>query len=358
MSSENRKVLVAMSGGVDSSAAAALLAKNGYECIGCTLHLFDKETAILNTDRDCCFSSEIEDARAACDLLGIPHYVFDFREEFNKNVIDEFIAVYKAGKTPNPCIECNRFMKFGQLYSIAEELGCGYIATGHYARIDVCENYFLLNKSFDSSKDQSYVLYFLNQKQLARTIFPLGGLSKEDIRLFAERCGFDNAGKRDSQDICFIPDGNRVAFFERYTGRKTEPGDIKDNSGKLLGRHKGLIRYTVGQHKNLGLISEVPLYVTALDAENNTITVGTKEELMQNKCIVSDFHWISGKPPENKLRCTVRLRYRQPETEAVVYTDTRGIVHIETSEPRVVCPGQSAVLYNGDTVLGGGKIIG
>ncbi|NLB15449.1 MAG: tRNA 2-thiouridine(34) synthase MnmA [Clostridiales bacterium] len=357
MSTDNSKVLVAMSGGVDSSAAAALLIDEGYDCIGCTMRFFDKETDDSDP-QSCCSLADVNDAREVCDLLGIPHHVFDFRDEFKKSVIDDFISVYETGRTPNPCIECNRLMKFGRLYSIAEELGCKYIATGHYARITVSGEEYFLNKALDFSKDQSYVLYFLNQEQLAHTLFPLGSLTKEEVRIFAERRGFTNAGKRDSQDICFIPDGNRVAFFERYTGRNSQSGVITDGSGKLLGKHKGLIRYTVGQHKNLGIISEIPLYVTALDAKNNTLTVGTKEELLKNICLVSEFNWISGKSPENELSCSVRLRYRQPETEAFVYTDEKGVVHIETSEPRVVCPGQSAVLYDGNTVLGGGKIMG
>jgi len=352
------KVLVAMSGGVDSSVAAKLLRDAGNECVGCTMKLFDNEDAGEPREHACCSLDDVEDARRVAYGLGMQHFVFNFSADFRSRIIDKFIRSYQQGLTPNPCIDCNRYMKFDKLFDRADILGCDCVATGHYARIERRDGLFLLKKALDPAKDQSYVLYSLTQRRLARTLFPLGELTKAETRRIAEENGFVNANKPDSQDICFVPDGDYARVIELHTGRRTEPGPFVDLEGRVLGTHKGLIRYTIGQHKGLGISSEEPYYVCELRPRDNTVVLGRSADLFRREARAADFNWISGTPPEAPLRCRAKIRYRQPEQPATVTVEPDGSVSIVFDEPqRAITPGQSAVLYDGDVVLGGGTLV-
>jgi tRNA-specific 2-thiouridylase len=345
------KILVAMSGGVDSSVAALLLEE--YERIGCTMRLYDGEGGMEST---CCSLDDVEDARAVCRRLGIPFYVFNFKDDFEEKIIKKFIDSYRRGITPNPCIDCNRCLKFDRLYDRARELGCDAIATGHYARIEQRDGKWLLRKGLDESKDQSYVLYSLTQKQLSHTRFPLGGLSKDAVRHIAEENGFVNASKPDSQDICFVPDGDYAAFIERHGGA-VEAGDFLTTDGRVLGRHKGIVHYTIGQRKHLGISVGTPIYVVRIDAEKNTVILGGEEELFSTVCTVGDFNWVSGEVPRDPVRCKAKTRYRQKEQPCTASINPDGTVTLTFDSPiRAITPGQAAVLYDGDIVLGGGVI--
>ncbi len=396
-----------MSGGVDSSVAAFLLKKQGYECIGCTMKLYNNEDAGLSRSNTCCSLDDIQDAKAVCYRLGIPHHVFNFSGDFKEKIIDKFVDSYINGRTPNPCIDCNKQMKFSKLIERAKILGCDHIATGHYARIEAVpagpggeDSVFALKKAVDLSKDQSYVLYGMDQEQLRFTLFPLGGMTKQETRRIAEENSFINAAKPDSQDICFVPDGDYAKVVELHSGRKPEPGNFVDTSGNVLGRHKGVIHYTVGQRKGLGISAKEPLYVVRVDAENNEVILGSSNELFEKELTARDVTWCAGAPPAREFRCTAKIRYRHTEQPAVVKViadgtdgrsydrsaqndaDTCGsnavsagckacgygncdrmperacsrIVVIFDEPQRAITPGQTVVLYDGDTVLGGGTI--
>ena len=352
------KILIAMSGGVDSSVAAKLLCDAGNECIGCTMKLFDNCDAGLSRSRTCCSLDDIEDARSVAFSLGMRYYVFNFKDDFREKVIKKFASAYLAGQTPNPCIDCNRYMKFDKLYERARLLGCDKIATGHYARIEFDGEKYLLKKARDESKDQSYVLYMLTQEQLAHTLFPLGELIKSETRAIAEASKLTNAQKPDSQDICFVPDGDYAAAIERLSGKTSAPGNFIDTDGNVLGTHRGITHYTIGQHRGLGLALPERRYVCKIDAGSGTVTLGSDTELYSREVLVHDFNWISGEAPSGPIRCSAKIRYRQPEQAANVepLSENEALIRFDTPQ-RAVTPGQSAVLYDDDTVLGGGIIV-
>ena len=350
-------ILVAMSGGVDSSVAAKLLCDAGNRCIGCTMKLYDNADAGIDRAHTCCSLDDVEDARSVAHRLGMDYFVFNFSEDFREKVIDKFVASYLAGRTPNPCIDCNRFMKFDKLFSRADVLSCEKIATGHYARIGFENGKYTLKKAVDETKDQSYVLYAMTQAQLSRTLFPLGELEKSETRRIADAAGFINADKPDSQDICFVPDGDYAKIIELHTGRPTPKGNFIDKDGRVLGQHAGIIRYTIGQHRGLGIDTPGKRYVCALSAADNTVTLGEAADLLKSDAVVTDFNWISGEAPASPIRCKAKLRYRQTEQPATATPHADGSVHIHFDAPqRAVTPGQAAVLYDGDTVLGGGTV--
>jgi tRNA-specific 2-thiouridylase len=344
---------------VDSSAAAALLVKEGHTCLGCTMKLYENEDAGISPKRTCCALEDVEDARQAARRLGIPYYVFNFKEEFRREVIGSFVRCYQAGCTPNPCIDCNKYLKFGKLYHRAQELGCDYIATGHYARITHEDGRWHLKKAVHPEKDQSYVLYAMTQDQLAHTLFPLGDLAKSESRAIAQEAGFFNAQKPDSQDICFVPDGDYAAAVERHAGQISPPGPFLDLEGNVLGRHKGIIRYTIGQHRGLGLSLPEKRYVCAIDPARNAVILGPSEALFRRSLTTEAFHWIAGEAPKEPVACTGKIRYRQAEQPAVAYPQPDGTAKIVFDQPqRAITPGQAVVLYQGDEVLGGGVIAG
>lgn len=353
-----KKALIAMSGGVDSSLAAKQMVDQGYDCIGCTMKLYTNEDAGVERTRTCCSLDDVEDARSVAYQLGMPYYVFNFADDFRDTVIRRFIDSYEKGVTPNPCIDCNRFMKFDKLAERAKVLGCDYVVTGHYARIEKQGEHYVLKKALDETKDQSYVLYGMTQQQLAHTLFPLGMLRKSEVRQLAERWGFVNAQKPDSQDICFVPDGDYARVIEKHTGRVPQPGRFVDTSGRVLGTHRGIIHYTIGQRKGLGLSLEEPMYVCRICPDTGDVVLGHSEDLMSREALVAEFNWISGEAPAEAIRCKAKVRYRQTEQWATAKPQEDGMVRLVFDEPqRAITPGQAAVLYDGDIVLGGGRIV-
>ena len=353
------QAMIAMSGGVDSSVAAYLMQQAGYACMGATMRLYENEDAGLPRGSTCCALDDVEDARRVAYTLGMPHYVFNYKDAFREQVMARFAAAYQRGATPNPCLDCNRYLKFGLLESRARALGCDVLATGHYARIEqLPDGRWTLKKAADPEKDQSYVLAWLTQEQLAHTRFPLGGLRKSEARAIAEAHGFCNAHKHDSQDICFVPDGDYVGFMERYTGKYYPDGDFLDVNGNVVGRHHGAVRYTCGQRKGLGLALGAPVYVCGKDMEKNTVTVGPESELFKTTLIAGDFNWISIPELTAPMRVKAKARYRQVEQPATAYPLENGLVKVVFDEPqRAITRGQAVVLYDGDVVVGGGTIL-
>lgn len=353
-----KKALIAMSGGVDSSVASLLIKEAGYEATGITMKLYGGELP-ENSTNTCCSEDDIADARAVCNRLQIPYYVFNFTDCFNEQVISRFIEAYENGSTPNPCIDCNRYIKFDRLMKRMEELKMDFVVTGHYARIEYSENLgrYVLKKAVDDTKDQSYVLYSLTQYQLSHTLFPLGSMNKTEVRKIAEENGFINAKKHDSQDICFVPDGKYAEFIERYTGKTYENGDFVDKDGKILGEHKGIIRYTIGQRKGLGLALPAPMYVFKKDLENNKVILGSNDDLFTSELYADNINLITTDRITEPIRIKAKVRYNQKEQPATA-EQIGGKLHIVFDEPqRAICKGQAVVMYDGDTVVGGGTIL-
>lgn len=356
----NHKALIAMSGGVDSSVAAYLMRKQGYECIGATMKLYHNEDICIPKDHSCCSLDDVEDARAVAASMDIPYYVFNFSERFKEEVMDKFVHCYECGITPNPCIDCNRYLKFEYLYNRAKELGYDYIVTGHYAQIkyDASIGRYLLCKAVDASKDQSYVLYSLTQDQLAHTQFPLGGMPKSKTREIAEQQGFINAKKHDSQDICFVQNGNYAEFIEDYTKKTYPEGNFVDVHGNILGRHKGIIRYTIGQRKGLGLSLKEPMYVMEINTTDNTVVLGRDADLFTDTLIANDINLISVPRIDGEMRVKAKVRYRHTEQPATVTQIDDDTIKVVFDEPqRAITKGQAVVLYDGDIVVGGGTIV-
>jgi len=346
-----KRALIAMSGGVDSAVAAIITREAGYECIGATMKL------IANNGSKCCSLQDINDARAAAWKLGIPHYVLNCIQPFTNYVIEPFIESYEKGETPNPCIECNRYLKFSLMLRRALELEAEKLVTGHYARIEKSGGRWLLKKGIDHKKDQSYVLYMMNQKALSQTVFPLGKMTKKEVRELAAAKGISNADKEESQDICFAEDGDYADFIKNYTGKSYPEGDITDTEGKVIGRHRGLIRYTLGQRRGTGVACNFPVYVTAKNITNNTLVVGYESSLYSTRLTAQKINMIACENLFQPQCLTVRTRYQQKEQWAVVQQLDQDNVRIDFEEPqRAVTPGQAVVFYDGDTVVGGGTI--
>lgn len=355
----NKKAIIAMSGGVDSSVAAFLMKNQGYECLGVTMKLIQNDDIVISKGHSCCSLEDINDARNVAYTLGIPYYVFNFSSRFKEDVIERFINAYENGTTPNPCIDCNRYLKFDKLFARAKELDYEYVVTGHYSQIVYDENRgrYLLKKSIDLEKDQSYVLYSITQEQLAHTLLPLGNMHKTEVRAIAQEQGFINAIKHDSQDICFVPNGRYADFIEHHTGKKYPEGDFIDKDGKILGHHKGIIRYTIGQRKGLGLSLPEPMYVSSVNPIDNTVTLGFEEDLYSKSLTAKNINLISVPVIDTPTRFKVKVRYRQSEQWAMVTQTDEDILAIEFETPqRAITKGQAVVIYDGDIVVGGGTI--
>ena len=354
-----KSALIAMSGGVDSSVAAYLTLREGFRTEGASMRLFHSEDIGRNPYKTCCSQRDLEDAAEVAFRLDIPFRVLDFTAEFRERVMDKFLRVYEEGGTPNPCLDCNRYLKFDRLFRTAEEKGLTYVVTGHYARVerDPASGRFLLKKAPDAGKDQSYVLYMLTQEQLSRVRFPLGGLSKAEVRAIAEKQGFPNARKKDSQDICFVPEGDYAAFLARYRGAPLPPGDFLDEEGRVLGRHRGAAAYTLGQRKGLGLSLGTPVYVFRKDMARNTVSVGPERLLYSDTLEADELNWIAIPGLEGPLRVKAMPRYRMPEQDATLLPLGKDRVRVRFDAPqRGLTPGQAVVFYQGDTVVGGGTI--
>ena len=354
------KVVVGMSGGVDSSVAAYLLKKQGYDVIGVTMQIWQEEDEFVQEENGgCCGLSAVDDARRVAQAIGIPHYVMNFRKDFKDKVIDYFCEEYLNARTPNPCIACNRYVKWESLLKRCLDIGADYIATGHYSQITKLDNgRYALKCSKTQKKDQTYALYNLTQNQLSKTLMPIGAYTKDEVRQIAEEIGLLVANKPDSQDICFVPDGDYARFMEDFTGKHYPAGDFLDENGKKVGTHNGAVRYTIGQRKGLGLAMGAPVYVCAKDMQANTVTVGPEENLFDRIVYADEVNWIAIPELTAPLRVTARTRYHQTEQAATVYPAGEGQFRLEFDQPqRAPTPGQAVVLYQGDVVLGGGTIV-
>lgn len=344
------KAAVAMSGGVDSSVAAALLKQEGHEVIGITMKLTDGGNN----------QNAVEDACKVAQKLGILHHVIDLRDIFSRVIITDFCREYSLGNTPNPCVLCNRYIKFGVLWERAKEIGAAFLATGHYARVeqDKVTGKYLLKKGKDQNKDQSYFLYLLKQEQLSHTLFPIGDLTKETVRQIASELKLPVAARPESQEICFIPGTDYIGFLKDHTRTLPPAGPILDVKGNVLGQHEGIAFFTIGQRKGLGINAAEPLYVTAIEPERNAVIVGTKEQTYTDELAADNLNWIATSMPENTVNSKASIRYRHPEAEAVVSPRDENTVYVKFAEPQMaITPGQSVVFYDGDMVIGGGTII-
>jgi tRNA-uridine 2-sulfurtransferase len=339
------KIVIAMSGGVDSSVAAALLKQEGHEVIGVTMQLISNSRAI-------------EDAKKVAHHLDIPHYIINFGDIFSHIIIDDFCREYSLGRTPNPCVLCNRLIKFGALWEKAVEMGADFIATGHYARIEKDKMEILLKKGADTKKDQSYFLCQVTREQLGHTLFPIGHLTKTKVRQIAHEMGLPTAARPESQEICFIPDDDYAGFLKKQLKQSFQPGPIMDSQGNILGEHQGITAYTIGQRHGLGIAAAEPLYVTDIVPERNTVIVGIKEQTYGTYLIANKLNWISIKKPACPINIKAKIRYRHPEAEAIITPLDNDNIHVKFTTPQMaITPGQTIAFYDGDTVLGGGTII-
>ena len=345
MKNTTKKIVVAMSGGVDSSVAAALLKEEGHDVIGITMQIWPG-----GKESSCCSLSAVEDARRVANKLGIPYYVLNFKKIFKRKVIEDFISEYECGRTPNPCVKCNQHIKFDALLKKAKGLGADFLATGHYAKIEKIAGRYILKKGIDPNKDQSYFLYTLDQDVLSKTIFPLGGLTKKEVRKLAKKFKLNVADKEESQEICFVEDD----FGQLMSAKE---GNIIDQAGKVIGKHKGYQLYTIGQRRGLGLARKEPSYVVKIDPKSNILTVGNRGDVYGDDLIAGDLNWVSGDRTEAPTKVKAKIRYNSPSSEAEILPLSKEKIKVMFKKPQfAITPGQSVVFYNGDTVVGGGII--
>jgi tRNA-specific 2-thiouridylase len=356
-----QRIAVAMSGGVDSSVAAALLLEQGYDVVGITMNLFSLLREFCRDDalKSCCGRGAIEEANRVATKLGINHYLLDLKQPFEEMVISDFLDEYRKGRTPNPCIRCNQYVKFDVLMKRASKLDAHFLATGHHARIDKDKNTgrFLLKKGKDRDKDQSYFLYTMTQEQLSQTLFPIGHLTKAEVRAKAEELGLPVAQRPESQEICFIPDNNYVRFLKEQIPAAFQPGPIVDEDGQVLGEHNGIIHFTIGQRRGMGISAPYPLYVLDISPQNNTVMVGPDESLYRSQLQATHINWVSTTEMTDSLAVKARIRYKHREEKAVLKVLDTEAVHVEFAQPqRAITPGQAVVFYDSELVVGGGTI--